>query len=190
MSFDLAEVLDATEPVDVEYLGKTIVAHVYKAGDARLTIEERKKLRAARQPLQDSEDRISAINKEIAGLDESSNGRADELEKELLDVLNQLSNAGVFQATVPVMVQRFEYEGEPLLFRGKEISGENIADLPDSFSFEVAMKAGEVWGRPFATGENSENGSLERPTETETDSALSPAQDTSPSLNSESPLAG
>jgi hypothetical protein len=183
---DFAELLDVTEAVEVEYLGKKITCHVYTAGDARLRAEDRARLKLARKPLVDSSERIKELQAQIDALDSSSNGEGAKLETELGEILTRLS--GVFEETVPVMVASFEHEGEPLTLRGQPITRENIGQLPDQLVLAVALKAGEVWGRP-TTGVPSENGTPESSTETN-GLGQSPTEIITPSPVSEQPPAG
>lgn len=138
---DLAEVLDATEPVECEFLGKTITAHVYTHGPERLTKEERIVIRGVI-----TSDPAKEVN------DEDMTKQARE---QIFD--NDIEAA---RKMLPVMIKSWDLDGSPMQLRGEWFppKPENMPKCPDLLLMSVAVKVVDVWRRPM-NGDQSQDGS-------------------------------
>lgn len=136
---DLAEVLDATEPVECSFLNHTITAHVYTAGAMRLTKEQRAILRS-----------VDAAQDETVEIDDEAD------EKLTRQVTDQIYNRNVdlSRTILPVMIGRWDLDGSPMELRGEPLppTSENMSRCPDALIIEVALKAVDVWKRPMNGG--------------------------------------
>lgn len=136
---DLGAVLDATEPVNCQFLNHIITAHVYSAGAARLTKEERAILRA-----------VDAVEGETVEIPEDAD------EKLTREVSEQIYNRNVdlSRRILPIMIKSWDLDGSPMALRGELLppTPENVARCPDALIVEVAVMAMDVWKRPTNGG--------------------------------------
>ena len=177
---DFAELLDATEAVTVEFLGKTIVCNVFTAGTARLTNDERERLSASLGPLQEAASRAQVIGEQLK-LPDLTEERTAELETELAKLTKEMDESRLAHICVPLMVRDFQLDGEKLEWRGEAISEKNIHELPLLFLVNVSLAARDVWLNP-TNGAGSESSA---PPE-----KVSQAESTPLSASSEAPLVG
>src|SRR5688572_14397644 len=123
MAFDFSELLDAVVPVEVEYLGKTVVVNTYTAAQQRLRIEEREKLITLAQDLEPIATRLGEIEKEIAIAKETTPDRVKVLEAEGRPLIDKADRFQVsyHRLVIPLVVQSWAVDGEPLIYQGQEV---------------------------------------------------------------------
>lgn len=142
---DLAEIVDATLPAPFQHFGREIVAHVYTEGANRLNKDELALLQSVFAEQQPSHDRLTVVRKEL----ESAEGdHKTTLETEAAELNKQLDNIGMAIKTIPLMVKKFEMDGEELTWRGQQITRETIATMPVEFLLAAMGSAMEVWNDP------------------------------------------
>ena len=136
---DLGEVLDATEPVECEFLSHTITAYVYTAGAMRLTKEQRAVLRTVGQTVDVETSDSETDNEQIS-----------------LQVSEQIYNKNIDTARllIPIMVHSWHLDGSEMTYRNEPLPPvmENMPRCPDALVMEVALKAVDVWNRPTNGG--------------------------------------
>lgn len=138
---DLSTVLDATEPVSCEFLGKEIVAHVYTAGVNRLRKEDRDKWDELVTPPAD----FVAVN-----------------DKEGKPIAFQPDGVVMIRAMLPEMISGWDFEGSPMERDGKPYppTPENVKACPDALLTAVGEKVMEKWNEANpTTGTLPETGS-------------------------------
>jgi hypothetical protein len=176
---DFAALLDVTQPVTVEFMGREIICNVYVAGPARLTRDERERLEEVVKPLVEISSRAKVVEQQL-GLPDLTDTRKNELAKELDSLGEQMDVGKLAQTNIPLMVRDFEMDGEPMTWKGEPITHKNIHELPMLFLVTVAAKAKEVWDNP-TNGAPSRNGA---PATAEPEA--SPAENTGLLISSES----
>ena len=129
---DLSTVLDATEPVSCEFLGKEIVAHVYTAGVNRLRKEDRDKWEALTSPPVD----FVPVN--------DSNGDP---------IAFQPDSILLFRAMLPEMISGWDFDGSPMERDGKPYppTPENVAACPDILLLAVGNAVLDKWNEANPT---------------------------------------
>ena len=162
---DLAELLDDTQPVTVEFMGKKITCHVYTAGYMRLRDDERKAIEAAEGELSPIVEKMEGLESELQNLNGDSERRSG-INKELKDLRHQVSEQNLIlsREMIPLMIGGWDGDdGQPLVYRGEPCppTKENISKLPIIFALKLAFhkEVNEVWSRPMA-GELLASGSL------------------------------
>jgi len=144
---DFAKLLDVTQPVAVEFMGREIICNVFVAGPARLTRDERDRLEAAIKPITEISARAKVVEGQLK-MPDLTDERKQGLTAELEDLLTQMDVGGLAQTYIPLMVRDFEMDGEPMTWKGEPITDKNIHELPMLFLVSVATKAKEVWDNP------------------------------------------
>ena len=153
---DFAEILEVTQPVAVEFMGREIICNVFVAGPARLTRDERERLEEVVKPLVEISARAKVVEQQLA-LPDLTDERKNELTKELDELGSRMDVGKLAQTNIPLMVRDFEINGESMTWKGEPISYKNIHELPMLFLVTVAAKAKEVWDNP-TDGAPSPNG--------------------------------
>lgn len=141
---DISELLDATEPVEIDYQSHKVTVHVYVMGRDRLVNEERQILASF-----------------VEGRDTSKPETYDDTIKWA-------------RSMVPIMVSHWDYDGSPMTRKGQPFppTAENAALLPDLLVIEIADKAGEVWSKANPTNGDSSEATSEQPEQSSAEPSL------------------
>lgn len=155
---DITEILDGTQPVEVELAGQSITCHIYTAGWAvRATLDQLADI----EPLNVKTSKLNAKISEIEAELEHNvpEERRTKMEDELDSLrVQHLKTAARFAcAVVPLVVKDAEVNGGPFEYQGLSFH-ECASKLPAAFLMSVMGKAGELESNP-TTPDLSEHGS-------------------------------
>lgn len=152
---DLEEILDATVPVPIEFLGAEITLHVFTAGLQRLTKEQRIKFQEINEQKEVADSQVAELE---AGLtDDLALDAKFEINSKIRAAKLKVDEVSVARQMLHLLIKGWEKDGEPLTFRQKGFP-ECIPDLPDSLLMEMASKAVAIWNNP-TDGETEGSGS-------------------------------
>ncbi len=177
---DFTEVLDAVEPVEVEFLGKKIICHVYSAGYNRLTDAERQIIKPHLDRADERQSRIADIDAEMG--QSPSDQRRGELEHERKAIDDDRAYAEFALDALPILLQGIDYDGSAMTIREQGFPA-LIPDLPNALLLPILFKSLEAWRIPMDAGSQPVDG---LPAE----SADSPIENTTVSENSQKSAAG
>lgn len=149
---DVSELLDGTEPIEVELAGKTVVCEVYTSGwMARATLDQLAEIEPLNEDAGNIRTRLDEIAAELQHEVPDDRRPALELELSQLRPKHLKVAARLACAVVPLIVKDATIDGEPFLYNGRPFS-ECASSLPAFFLMAVMAKAGDVEKNPSERG--------------------------------------
>jgi hypothetical protein len=138
---DIGTLLDTTTPVKFDFMDHEIVAHLFTAGWARLTQEQRDLIAA-------TEEKIKAIEGEV----ETPEG----------DLTAEGFNRVVARARcqLPMMLSAWDFDGSPMERGGEPWppTSENMANTPDALLVAAYCSTYQVWTEGPTNGAEPQTG--------------------------------
>jgi|SRR5882724_952769 len=151
---DLEEILDATLPVDIEFLGKTITLNVFTAGAGRLTKEQRL---AFNHIMERKAERDAKLEGLIAQLETASDDDKASLRAQVREAENDVDEVSLAREVLPFIAKGWDEGGKPLTYHDKHFP-ECVPELPDMLLTLASSAAIGIWMNP-TNGGQEESGS-------------------------------